>query len=449
MGRVLNDEEIRRYNNGEPFNVPSVVVESIVKHYGKPHLFTVGYVDGTEATRGYIDIGSDDSIDTWLDKFHKKSGFTPGERQELRDEIISQREKLSEQAIAGDAENNGKPHREPVLIELEDVEETSVHWIWDKWLPEDSIAVLDGDPGTGKSQITVDLAARITTGRPLPPLDGDAGIYDPRNVVFLTLEDDPSKVLRPRLRVAGADVSRVSLLAAVRDSASGDESPIDLYSNIPQLEAVIKGKRPALVIVDPITSFAGGMDLNKDTEARSLLQPVLTLANEAGTTFLFVRHLNKKEGMSALYRGGGSIGGIIGICRAGWIVHRSPSDRDGFVLAMNKSNYAKFPKSLMYSIESVGDTSRVAWQGESELTAGELMGKKREPSKVEACAEFLRDKLSGAKQIASAELQRMAEAADFPVATYKRARKVAGVIAEHDSSFDGGWVSFIPEAEAF
>ena len=121
----------------------------------------------------------------------------------------------------------------------------------------------------------------------------------------------------------------------------------------------IERKQPALVVIDPITSFNGGLDVNKDTDSRELLQPVVTLAAELSTTFLLVRHLNKKEGSSSLDRGGRSVGGIIGICRAGWIVNQSKDDPEAFDLMMNKSNYAKFPKSLTYSIESVGTTSRV------------------------------------------------------------------------------------------
>ena len=45
-------------------------------------------------------------------------------------------------------------------------------WLWPGYLAAGCIAILDGDPGQGKSMLTLDLAARLTTARPWP--DGAA-----------------------------------------------------------------------------------------------------------------------------------------------------------------------------------------------------------------------------------------------------------------------------------
>ncbi len=41
-------------------------------------------------------------------------------------------------------------------------------WLWPGYLALGSLAILDGDPGMGKSLVTLDLTARLTTGRPWP-----------------------------------------------------------------------------------------------------------------------------------------------------------------------------------------------------------------------------------------------------------------------------------------
>jgi hypothetical protein len=51
---------------------------------------------------------------------------------------------------------------------LSDVVEESVEWLWEGRIPLGKLTVIDGDPGTGKSALTTDLAARVSTGREMP-----------------------------------------------------------------------------------------------------------------------------------------------------------------------------------------------------------------------------------------------------------------------------------------
>ena len=51
---------------------------------------------------------------------------------------------------------------------LSEVDEESVEWLWEGRIPLGKVTVIDGDPGTGKSTLTIDLAARVSTGRDMP-----------------------------------------------------------------------------------------------------------------------------------------------------------------------------------------------------------------------------------------------------------------------------------------
>jgi len=51
---------------------------------------------------------------------------------------------------------------------LSDVVEESVEWLWEGRIPLGKLTVIDGDPGTGKSALTANLAARVSTGRQMP-----------------------------------------------------------------------------------------------------------------------------------------------------------------------------------------------------------------------------------------------------------------------------------------
>jgi hypothetical protein len=83
------------------------------------------------------------------------------------------------------------------------LEQREVGWLWQGWLPEGKLALLDGDPGLGKSLLTLDLCASLSTGRPMP--DGNPG---PGAVPALVLnaEDGAEDTIKSRLEAFGADI---------------------------------------------------------------------------------------------------------------------------------------------------------------------------------------------------------------------------------------------------
>ena len=91
---------------------------------------------------------------------------------------------------------------------LSDIASEQLHWLWEKRIPRGKLTTLDGDPGLGKSLLTLDLAARITTGRSMP--DGTPGVKG--NVVLIAPEDDANDTIKPRIEAAGGDPSHICLL---------------------------------------------------------------------------------------------------------------------------------------------------------------------------------------------------------------------------------------------
>jgi hypothetical protein len=106
---------------------------------------------------------------------------------------------------------------DPACFRLDRVPVRPIHWLWRPYLACGKLALLDGDPGAGKSLLTADLAARLTRGGRMPD-----GTWRRRkaNVLFLNAEDALDDTLRPRLDAAGADhtlvVRRVSTRRARR-----------------------------------------------------------------------------------------------------------------------------------------------------------------------------------------------------------------------------------------
>ena len=121
-----------------------------------------------------------------------------------------------------------------------------IDWLWSGYRANGSLAMLDGDPGLGKSLLMIDLAARLTTGRAWP--DG-APSPGPASALFLCDEDADSIVVE-RLRRAEADMARVFLWPRLTDGGLPR-----LPTEVNRLDEALKQTAAKLVIIDPIMAF--------------------------------------------------------------------------------------------------------------------------------------------------------------------------------------------------
>ncbi len=118
---------------------------------------------------------------------------------------------------------------------LGDVQREHVDWLWPSRLARGVLTLWIGDGGLGKSRMSNDLAARITTGSEWP--DGGA-LREPASVIILSAEDSPSYTIRPAVEAAGGDVRRVAILDAVRDE-TGTERTFQLATDLAALDDLI------------------------------------------------------------------------------------------------------------------------------------------------------------------------------------------------------------------
>src|SRR5438128_3648157 len=81
-----------------------------------------------------------------------------------------------------------------------------VKWLWPYRLPIARSVLLEGDLGLGKRLVALDLAARVSTGRPWPNAHQRR---EPGDVILLTAANGIADVVLPRLRAAGAELARV------------------------------------------------------------------------------------------------------------------------------------------------------------------------------------------------------------------------------------------------
>jgi hypothetical protein len=304
------------------------------------------------------------------------------------------------------------------VLKLETVVPRRLEWGWRDRLVAGAVNLIEGDPDDGKSLITLDLAARFSTGRAMP--DGTPnGFGRPATVLLLCSEDDEETTVTPRLLAAGADLARVRLLQTVTVVTTDKEGHAHQHQQIPfwpddaglvHAEAEAEALGAEVLIVDPLMAFLSAkVNPNSDQEVRAALRPTQVWAKRARVLVLLVRHLNKNSReTNPKYRGANSIG-ILGLARSCLLVGIDPEQPEGDderrVLVPQKHNLAKRSPGLAYRVVTLYDPGLddhvpyIDWLGPSHHTARTLLRLPREDdpderSMVERAVATYRDLLA-------------------------------------------------------
>lgn len=317
-------------------------------------------------------------------------------------------------------------HTAAEVLRLSEVKPEPVGWLWRGRFPLGRLSELSGDPGLGKSTLLYDLAARVTRGDVMP--DGSPGV-GPAGVFILSAEDDLASVIRPRLEAAGADLGRVGVLR-LRDADGELREPT--LADLAEIEWAVRELDAKLGIVDPLMDYLPrDVDAHRDQDVRRPLAWLRGLTERTGIAGVIVRHLNKSQSGSPLYRPGGSIG-ITATMRAGHLLAADPAG-GALVFAPTKSSLAPMPRPLrLRLVADPGATfARVQWEGPCEHSAESLLATPPLPERRgerDRAEEFLRELLARGPVPARAA-ERAAEEAGISGRTLARARRSLGVAA--------------------
>jgi putative DNA primase/helicase len=307
------------------------------------------------------------------------------------------------------------PWRSVAEVEAEDVE-----WLWWNRIPLGEVTLVAGDPGQGKSQFTAALTAKVTVGLPLP----DGGENVKGTVLFASLEDSPSKTVRPRLERQGADLSRVLLLDQFKDERG--EPRRMRASDIPALEAALCLIEDAkLIVLDPVMAYmGGGVDTNKDNEVRDVLGPLAELAQRHNIAVVVVAHLNKSDAENIIYKVSGSVG-FAGLPRSVLLIGQQESTGQRGI-AHIKSNLGPEMPTVEFTLDNDG----FHWgKLNPELTKYKLIEKDRKTKasdERDVAKEWLRSSLNAGPRW-STELRTEAEECGISWWTLGRAKRELGV----------------------
>lgn len=337
----------------------------------------------------------------------------------------------------------------PVLVNLADVQSESLRWLWPGRIPLGKLTLLAGDPGLGKSTVTLDIAARVSGGLGWPDAPDESGV--PGDVLILSAEDGVADTIKPRMEAAGGDMDRVRVFTGIREG--GQARPLcSLDEDLVHIERALDVPvEPRLLIVDPLTAYMGSRNSHRDADIRGLLTPLADLAQRRGVAVLCVVHLNKAAGMSATYRVGGSIA-TIAAARMAWVLAKDGEHPERRLLVRLKGNVVRDIGGLALTVESCPANPEVpviSWaSGSVTATADDLLGPQNGggTSMVKSAGEWLRGELAGGPvPVRELEARATRDGVSWTGAA-KRASKAIGVV-KHKDGDGGAWTWSLPEGE--
>ena len=285
--------------------------------------------------------------------------------------------------------------RVPMLC-YEDIEQTSVEWLWFPYIPFGKLTIIQGNPGEGKTYFAMMLTAACTNRKLFPNMED----IEPFNVIYQTAEDGMGDTIKPRLVEAGADLSRVMVI---------DDTEEALTLSDDRIEKAVRQNHVRLVIIDPVQAFIGAdVDMNRANEVRPVFRKLGMIAEKTGCAIVLIGHLNKSSGTQSTYRRLGSID-IMAAVRSLIFIGKVRKDPTTRVLIHEKSSLAPPGETMAFKL---GDEEGFRWVGAYEISADELLdGKegKATETKLERGAKLIRELLADKKEISIRELDEKAK----------------------------------------
>lgn len=299
-----------------------------------------------------------------------------------------------------------------------------IHWLWQGRLAFGSVAILQGEKGSGKSSWLRAIAADVTGG---PRLPGERG--KPRRagrVLWFAGEEDVDARVLPGLHAAGAVLAEIR----VADDQGDEQHTLCLPRDTERLMRLIRSEGAVLVIIDPLLGFvAASAEIEGGSvPARAFMRTCRRVAKETGCLVLCTRNLTKSTADGALAAGRGS-GELGNAARSVLHTHTLPQTPGRFGLAVAAGNDGAPCPTLTYRIDDVDGVGVVRVDGTTTLTADELVRGDDgdvDRSQLEAAKSLLRAMLPVGELLATV-IKSRAEMAMISTRTLQSAKQKLGI----------------------
>ena len=249
-----------------------------------------------------------------------------------------------------------------LAVPYSQIPKKSVHWLHEGFVPFRHVTVVVGQGGTSKGICTLDYAARMTRGDPMPGEDA-ASYGGPMDVIVILPEDDPNEAVAGRLEGANAVTDRVHNLTVLPDG-----TPFTVQNHVAVISQAItqveqmdppadgKPRKAGMVILDPLLAMSEN-DLRTRGQARPVMEALEHMA-KAHHLAVFLTHHTNADGKAA------SSKAIVETARNVITLSRVPKAPEGDpvrVLTVTKTNIGITGGSLRYALAGTVEEPQVVW----------------------------------------------------------------------------------------
>jgi archaellum biogenesis ATPase FlaH len=262
------------------------------------------------------------------------------------DEVMQQIEEF----MASSSTRFGATERMVMTAEklcLSDIGDLS--WILKDWIMAGGINLIAGMPAAGKSFLALDLAIGMaSTG-----LAWDNRPVTQGKVLYHFL-DGSYRGMRSRIQklCAGRGIQPPADLIF-------DFSPLNLKvpSEVMAFRQRIRRLDAALVVFDVMAKFMPGADENSVADISPMMNTLREIANQHGTTFILIHHLNKGGHSDLAYRVRGSTDILGSVDTAIVVTHENQHSQQSIrTIIPQKVRETLPPASLQYQLDSTDES---------------------------------------------------------------------------------------------
>ncbi|WP_315070323.1 AAA family ATPase [uncultured Microbacterium sp.] len=252
------------------------IVSSLKRRYGRRRTFEIAR---ERYTRNYPDYG-----DAFDQAWTKAIARVEHDWKEPSARIATDDEREGKSATQGKG-------RKLSLLDLNDVDEEPIYWVIQDLIPLGTLTILSGTADVGKSTLLAAWVTQIMSGT----AEGDLG--GPATVLTAIGEDDLGRVLKPRMKAAGADLTsgRLQVISITYD---GRDTALQLRDDLGSIRQAVLDTDARVLVLDPIISYVEG-DPNATKDVRAALDPIRDLATDLNIAIIAVHHHKKGIGNAA------------------------------------------------------------------------------------------------------------------------------------------------------
>jgi archaellum biogenesis ATPase FlaH len=327
--------------------------------------------------------------------------------------------------------------RKVTLLSAASVADDVPVWVWqygDKGRVQlGTLALFAGRPGAGKSTAARWFAAGYSTGT----LDG-CWCGKPQNIAYIAPAEESLKyIVKPGLRAAGADLSRIYF-----PEVWHDEKQVRLQSVVDadRLTDELRSNGITVVIVDPLMdTIAATTDIYRNNEVRACIEPWARMADKINGVVFGVAHL-KKATNGDVVAGINASSAFGEVARAVFGFAKDPDSCSDRIMSQAKNSTGEEDLALVYRIEShdvttdsgkSAEVGRFAIIGESDRTVGDVL-RDANTTPVSEAQAWLEDHLSGHQAARSKEVKDAGREEGFSESAIERAARKLGVVSKSE-----------------